>query len=145
MSEIVVRAMLSEDLPAVADVWWRSLDESLDWLRPEQKHSMVESKTFLCTQDAPRCQIWVAERAGEIVGMLAMDRDEVDRLYVAPEAQGRGVGSALLDYAKLLSPEGLRLVTLQNNAQARSFYEHRDFVAYDYGRSGPPKAARAVM
>jgi putative acetyltransferase len=139
VTELVVRTMQSEDLSAVADLWWRSLDESLDWLRPEQKHGMEESKAFLRSQVVPRCKMWVAERAGRLVGMLALDRDEVDRLYVAPEAQGQGVGSALLDHAKALCPGGLRLVTLMENQPARRFYERRGFEAYDHGRSPQPE------
>jgi len=131
--------MSSEELSIVADVWWRSLDKSVEWLRPDQKHPMEESKAFFRTHVAPRCQLWVAERAGQILGMLAMHEDEVDRLYVAPEAQGQGIGSALLDHAKTLCPDGLRLVTLQGNTQARRFYEKRGFVAYDHGRSAPPE------
>ena len=68
-----------------------------------------------------------------------MRDDSVDRLYVDTPAQGKGVGSALLDRAKALSPEGLRLVTLEHNEQARRFYERRGFVAYNHGRSPAPE------
>ena len=73
------------------------------------------------------------------MGVLAMQDDVLDRLYVDTSVQGMGVGSALLDRAKSLSPDGLRLVTLERNERARRFYERRGFVAYDYGRSPAPE------
>ena len=41
-------------------------------------------------------EIWVAERAGDIVGFAELESDgHVDMVYVAPEAARRGVASAL--------------------------------------------------
>ncbi len=68
-----------------------------------------------------------------------MHGEEVDRLYVDTPAQEKGVGSALMDQAKALSPDELRLVTLERNEQARRFYERRGFVAYNHGRSPAPE------
>ena len=139
MDGLVVRMMEPEELPAVVGVWYRSLDDSLDWLRPEQRSSEVEYRAFFRNVVAKTCELWVAEQDGRILGVLAMRDDSVDRLYVDTPAQGKGVGSALLDRAKALSPEGLRLVTLQRNEQARRFYERRGFGAYDHGRSPAPE------
>ncbi len=68
-----------------------------------------------------------------------MHGEEVDRLYVDTPAQEKGVGSALMDQAKALSPDELRLVTLERNEQARRFYERRGFIAYDHGCSPAPE------
>ncbi len=139
MDSLVVRRMKPEELPGVVDVWYRSLDDSLDWLRPEQRSSEVEYRAFFRDVVAKRCELWVAERDGRILGVLAMHGDEVGRLYVDTPMQGEGVGSALLERAKALSPEELRLVTLERNEQARRFYERRGFVAYNRGRSPAPE------
>lgn len=139
MSKVAVRRMQPLELDTVASVWWRSLNDSTQWLRPEQKHPRAEALAFFCTVVAQRCELWVAEHDDAIVGVLAMHQEEVDRLYVATEAQGQGIGSALLDHAKSLSPRVLRLVTLQRNTRACRFYENRGFIAYDTGRSPPPE------
>jgi GNAT superfamily N-acetyltransferase len=70
----------------------------------------------------------VAEHGARVVGVLVLDGDLVDQLYVAPEAQGRGVGSRLLALAKERRPEGLRLWVFVTNTAARAFYEARGFV-----------------
>ncbi len=64
---------------------------------------------------------------GPLVGFAALRPGHLDHLYVAPAAQGRGVGAALLDAARRASPQGLRLCVFQRNAKARAFYERRGF------------------
>ncbi len=144
MDGLVVRRMEPEELPAVVDVWHRSLVDSLDWLRPEQRSSEAEYRTFFRNVVAKTTELWVAERDGNILGVLAMQGDAVSRMYVDTAEQGKGVGSALMDQAKALSPEGLRLVTLERNEQARRFYEQRGFVAYNHGRSPAPESEPTV-
>ena len=70
---------------------------------------------------------WVARHNGQVVGYMRLEHDEVSHLYVRPDSQGRGVGTALLNRAKSLSPQRLTLVTFQRNQAARSFYEARGF------------------
>ena len=57
-----------------------------------------------------------------MTGVIAFHDDWIEQLYVLPEAQGQGVGTALLDVAKRAS-ERLQLWTFQRNARARRFYE----------------------
>ena len=72
----------------------------------------------------------VARRgAGALAGILVLDGDMVDQLYVEPGRTGRGIGSALLAVARRERPEGLRLWTFQSNAGAQRFYERHGFVA----------------
>jgi putative acetyltransferase len=70
----------------------------------------------------------VAEDEGRIVGFTGVSPGWLEQLYVLPEEQGRGLGSALLDAAVARRREAgdteLRLWTLENNEAAR-FYEAR--------------------
>jgi GNAT superfamily N-acetyltransferase len=78
-------------------------------------------------------EVWLAEEDGRPLGFLAIRRSRSDgwetleRLYVEPEAQNRGVGTALLDKAKALRPDGLHLWVFQRNEGARRFYERHGF------------------
>jgi GNAT superfamily N-acetyltransferase len=71
---------------------------------------------------------WTAYLAWEedrLVGFLALKPDTgcLDQLFVLPEAQGSGVGRALLDFAKERLPNGLWLRTAAENLRACRFYE----------------------
>ena len=65
---------------------------------------------------------WDSDR---LVGFLALKPDTgcLDQLFVLPEAQGSGVGRALLDFAKERLPNGLWLRIAADNLRACRFYE----------------------
>jgi GNAT superfamily N-acetyltransferase len=77
--------------------------------------------------------VWLAEEEGRLLGFLTIRRsrtngwETLEKLYVDPSAQARGIGTALLDKAKELRPDGLQLWVFQKNEGARRFYEHRGF------------------
>ena len=62
---------------------------------------------------------------GRIAGLLAtIPNDHVlDQLFVTPEAQCKGIGSALLNEAKRQLPEGFTLHTPVTNIAGQRFYE----------------------
>jgi GNAT superfamily N-acetyltransferase len=74
-----------------------------------------------------KSEIWVTEEDGAVVGYMGLRGDELSHLYVAPEAQNRGLGAALLDHAKSLRPDRLELWAFQENEGARRFYERHGF------------------
>ena len=65
---------------------------------------------------------WVAEDGRGVVAFAELKADWLDALYVLPEAQGEGIGSALLDLAKSLRPDGFSLWVFESNTPARAFY-----------------------
>lgn len=78
-------------------------------------------------------QVLVAERENRVVGM-AMFHSEIratllDRLYVLPAEQSRGVGSALLSSVVGQAPvQPVRLTVLADNRAAQRFYSRHGFV-----------------
>ncbi len=79
----------------------------------------------------PNREVWVADADGAVIGVLVLEGDWVDQLYVDPAWSARGVGSSLIAIAKQERPDGLRLWTFQANQGARRFYERHGFVATD--------------
>jgi len=76
--------------------------------------------------------VWLAEDSGRPVGLMAIERSRhgwevLEKLYVEPDAQNRGVGTALLEKAKELRPDGFVLWVFQRNEGARRFYERHGF------------------
>lgn len=135
-----IRRFVPSDLAEATDVWYRSLAGSIAYMRPEQRRREEDDKGFFREVVAVTRDIWVAVLDERLIGVLALEGSEVDRLYVAPEAQGCGVGTALLEHAKSLHPDGLTLVTHQRNGGARRFYERHGFVAGKLGLSPPPES-----
>jgi GNAT superfamily N-acetyltransferase len=94
-------------------------DENLHWWMRE---------VFL-----PNAEVWFAVEDGRVLGLLGLQHEDwLEQLYVVPEAQGLGVGSALVDLAKQLRPRGLQLWAYESNTAAHRFYEGRGFVAVEF-------------
>lgn len=138
-ASVQIRRLRPDELEEVTDAWYRSLEGSLAYLRPEQLRSEDACKGFFREVVVNTRDFWVAEFDGRVAGVLALEGNEIDRLYVVPEAQGRQIGTALLEHAKALHPSGLSLVTHQRNTGARRFYERHGFEARGLGTSPPPE------
>jgi GNAT superfamily N-acetyltransferase len=79
-------------------------------------------------------EVWLAEEDGQLLGFLGIEESTnlggaavLEKLYVEPTEQNRGVGAALLEKAKELRPNGLYLWVFQKNDGARRLYERRGF------------------
>ncbi|GAB3678280.1 GNAT family N-acetyltransferase [Angustibacter aerolatus] len=124
-----IRRAVEGDAEALAEVHHRSR-ESAGGLIPPAVHPVEALHRFTRDVVVPHREAYLAEdHDGTALGTLVLDGDDVDWLYVAPEAQGRGVGRALLEHAKSLRPNGLALWAFASNHPARTFYERHGFVA----------------
>ncbi|HET6718487.1 MAG TPA: GNAT family N-acetyltransferase [Rhodocyclaceae bacterium] len=100
-----------------------------------QRYTMARLQQELTT---PEIRWELARQAGQILGFAATihlpeARElKLDKLYVAPEAQGRGVGRALvasaLARAQALACGALILAVNKNNAAAIAAYRRFGFV-----------------
>ena len=121
-------------------VWRVSKRAAYHFIPLEQTRTLDDDRAFFKDNIEPRCELWVCERGGEIVGFAALEGSYLDRLYVAPAWQRRGVGRALVEKATQISPVGLELHTHQRNHPARCFYEKHGFRAVGFGVSPPPES-----
>ncbi|MBW2241488.1 MAG: GNAT family N-acetyltransferase [Deltaproteobacteria bacterium] len=128
------------DLEALALLWRRSREGAQPWLELRMGYTPAEDLSFLRNVVAQECDMWVAREGPALLGFLALAGEKIEQLYVDPLAQGTGVGTALLDRARQLSPTRLTLFTHLGNSGARAFYERRDFHAVAFGTSPPPES-----
>ena len=137
-----VRSLREEDLEEVIGIWHdsRKATHTRIGIEMERGVTLEDSARIFREHIAPRCDIWVAQRGRELLGFLAISGSYIDRMYVRPGAQRGGVGAALLEKARELSPEGLELHTHQKNHPARDFYEKHGFRAIRFGLSPPPES-----
>jgi ribosomal protein S18 acetylase RimI-like enzyme len=123
----VIRAATPEDVPAVIRVYQESRAEAMPWL--PDLHTMEEHLWWFGAVLGG--EAWVYEEDGVLVGYAAMKDGELHDLYVAPEAQRRGVGSALFERVQAAYPGGFRFWVFRDNTRARAFYDARGCVVVD--------------
>lgn len=70
--------------------------------------------------------VTVAEQDGDVLGFAARNSAEINALYVAQTARGRGIGAVLLSDAQA-NFERLDLWTFQANPGAQRFYLRQGF------------------
>jgi len=141
MTKFGIRRAGPEDLEDAVGVWERARwDAQQPWFRERMKCSHEDNLRHFREVVMRNNEVWLAVEDNERVGFLAIGDHEVDQLHVDPRCQGRGVGTALLDRAKELAPQGLTLFTHQRNERARAFYERRGFRAVQFGVSPPPES-----
>ena len=124
MERTLLRAPREDELEIVAALHRRSREAALPFMRG--LHTVEEDLTFFRERVFPQCEVRVAERAGEIVGMAAVRGDVLEHLYVDPAYQRNGIGTMLLCEV-LRGRRELNLWTFQVNAPARAFYEKHGF------------------
>jgi GNAT superfamily N-acetyltransferase len=134
-----LRPYLPADFDETVAVWRASKRAAFPYVEAQQRWTLEDDAGHFRRVISVEYEIWLAEAEGRILGLLARKGDFVDQLFVRPDLQRCGVGTALLRKAAELSPEGLRLFTFQRNRPARSFYEKHGFRAVKFGVSPPPE------
>jgi GNAT superfamily N-acetyltransferase len=120
----MLRQLQLADMDAAARVHRTAFDHALPTLAG--LHTPEEDRWFFRERVFMACEVWGAFDGDAMTGMIAFRQDWIDQLYVLPEAQGRGLGTELLQVAQN-SNDRLKLWTFQRNVQARRFYEARGF------------------
>lgn len=133
-----IRTYGAADEQAVAQVWYRSGKAEYTYL-PDFQALDEHTAREVFRDIVQRNDVWVVRLGDVEVAFLAMTGSYIDRLYVLPEYQRRGIGKRLLAFARERSPAGLELHTHQQNRNARTLYEAQGFVAVRFGVSPPPE------
>ena len=123
-----VRPAREEEIEALTLLFIRARNE-MDYLPRVPDEAAVPIAARIREHE----EVWVAEESGRLLGFLAIEASRnlggapvLEKLYVEPAEQNRGVGSALLDKAKEVRPDELYLWVFQKNP-ARRLYERHGF------------------
>ncbi|KES04140.1 histone acetyltransferase [Streptomyces toyocaensis] len=122
---------LPPDAEAAAGVWLRSFAAALpSVVRPRSDEEVREYFRHVLV---PLRETWVARTADDgVIGVLVLDGEELEQLYLDPAWRGRGVGDRFVALAKERSPGGLSLWTFQVNTPAHRFYARHGFTAVEW-------------
>jgi putative acetyltransferase len=121
---VTIRQLELCEADAAAAVHRAAFGNRLSWLAGF--HTLEEDRRYFRESVFQDCEVWGALEGGALIGIVGFREDWIDQLYVLPNSQRRGIGTALLDVAKSAFPR-LHLWTFQRNTAARAFYEARGF------------------
>ncbi|WP_030802884.1 GNAT family N-acetyltransferase [Streptomyces sp. NRRL S-337] len=122
--DLIIRRYRDADQDVVIDLWSRAVRRAHPFIEGEGEgeRARILREVYLV-----RAENWVAERAGTVIGLLGLLPDgEIGGLFVAPEAQGSGVGRQLVEHGAARYG-ALTLEVFEGNARARRFYAHLGF------------------
>lgn len=137
---VLVRMAEPGDIPGIGEAARTSWEKAYrDIMAPEARAQMLNlfysPESLRRALERANSPFLVACESDRVVGFgqfVLNDSDvaELSRLYVRPEGQGRGIGTAILNAGFSALPHNVRKVTVsveRDNAPARRFYEARGF------------------
>ena len=126
----MVRKFETQDLDTVMQIW---LHGNLN------AHAFIAAsfwtEHFEMVRDLlPQAELYVHEDAGtrQIDGFIGLTENHIEGIFVAKAARSKGIGKALLEYAKSRKPR-LTLGVYQKNERALAFYQREQFVVHSEG------------
>ena len=126
----MIRKFENLDLDAVMQIW---LQANLD------AHAFIPASFwkahFEMVRDIlPQAELYVHENEAtrQIDGFIGLSESHIEGIFVAKAARSKGVGKALLEYAKSRKPS-LTLSVYQKNQRALAFYQREQFTVQSEG------------
>lgn len=129
LPDLVLRPATTDDAEQVTELYLATR-RAAEPAMPPQQHSRESVLAFM-TGAIVEKEVWVAER-DDVVGFAVLAPAFLDALYVGPDHQGFGIGTALLDVAKARRPDGFGLWVFASNAPARGFYHRHGLVELEH-------------
>ena len=132
MSGLLIRAGVPQDVEALLGVQRDACTTAFAHIFPPEQYPFPDEavrEEWQKSLSGETVEVHVAEVEGLPAGVVTIDGEFLGQLYVLPEHQGGGVGSALHDHAlerlRAGGNERARLWCLEENLNARRFYERR--------------------
>ena len=103
-----VRRASRHEAETAAEILLRSRHASVPAI-PPLVHTEDDAKEHFSETIRQSADVWVVEADDAIAGVMLLNGNWVDQLYIDPDWTGQGLGSSLIDKAKTERPEILEL------------------------------------
>jgi len=118
----MIRPLQAPDLARAAEIWLNTNLKAHDFIPAEYWQDHFDQ----VKQMLPLAEVYLYEEQGEIQGFIGLSGSYIAGIFVCGQAQSRGIGRKLLDYAKA-GKNRLELRVYQKNARAIAFYRREQF------------------
>lgn len=143
---VVLRLARPGDGQSLYDVTARSIEGlGKGHYSADQLANWMGERTFAYyEEEIKKNRTVAAEENGEIIGFVASDPGEITRLFLLPNAAGRGLGKQLLQIGIENATKGYSgAIKIESTLNARGFYERNGFKAvknsyFSHGVGGEP-------
>ena len=122
----MIRTFCEEDTEAVVRLWLEASIEAHSFIPREFWEAAAEDMRRVYLPMSDEIVLHVDDASGDVDAFFAFVGDFLAALFVAPAAQGRGLGSRLLRIACRMHPE-LSLTVYKENRRAVALYEKHGF------------------
>jgi putative acetyltransferase len=120
--DVAIRPAGEGDFDALTEVWERAARSTHPFMSDEDFTDLVPRIRDLLL---PSMDVWLAEAGDRPLGFVGARDDHVELLYIAPEAQGRGLGPVLLARVRDGGPRSVEVYA--GNAVGLGFYRSQGF------------------
>ena len=138
----MIRKFETQDLGTVMQIWLHGNLNAHAFIPA----SFWEAHFEMVRDLLPQAELYVHEDAGtrQIDGFIGLTENHIEGIFVVKSARSKGIGKALLDYAKSRKPR-LDLSVYQKNERALAFYRREQFVVQSEGIDGDTNEAEIQM
>ena len=126
----MIRKFENLDLDAVMQIWLQANLDAHAFISASFWEAHFEMVRDLLSQ----AELYVHENEDtrQIDGFIGLTENHIEGIFVAKSARSKGVGKALLEYAKSRKPS-LTLSVYQKNERALAFYQREQFTVQSEG------------
>lgn len=138
----MIRPAVKQDMPAIMALWLVSTTEAHPFISAQywRESEAVVRDTYL-----PNALTWVAEDKGEIIGFISvLEQQFIGALFVDKLYHGKGVGQLLMMHVKMIFPQLMLEVYLENHRALR-FYQREGFQTQDTQFNEDTQHKTAIM
>ena len=121
----MIRKMTSDDIETVGQIWLTASIKAHDFVPAEFWRSDLKTMTTEILPH-PDTEGYVHEEQGVVDGFISLGGNCVGCLFIIPDRQRNGIGSALLNHVKQLHSD-LVLSVYKKNVAATQFYLTQGF------------------